>query len=87
MKKGYTVYFTRTKDGKQSSHHYDYSWESGFWWSEGNMSCDCNRYLEFERGLGTDPDYEGAKCSEGKYKIRVILDNGIEVYNEKGGTR
>lgn len=80
--KGYTVFFTRVADNKQSQKHYDYEWIGNFWWSEGNMACDCNRFLEFERGLGNDPDNREAKCSTGAYRIRIVLDDGTEVYGE-----
>lgn len=43
-----------------------------YWWSEGNGSCDCNRYLYFERAKGASPDE--AKCGDGRYGIRVEID-------------
>lgn len=32
-----------------------YTWADKFWWTEGNMGCDCNRYLQWERGHGREP--------------------------------
>jgi hypothetical protein len=46
------------------------------------MACDCNRYLEFERGLGNEPDFDKCGCSDYKYIIRVVADNGEELYTE-----
>jgi len=79
---GYNVHFKRVSDGLISVRHYDFEWDNDSWWSEGNMACDCNRYLEFERGLGNNPEIEDIKCSNGEYKIKVISDNGEELYIE-----
>lgn len=48
--------------------------ESGdyFWWTEGNSSCDCNRFLYFERAIGNDPDLDDATCSDGKYSVLYV---------------
>jgi hypothetical protein len=47
------------------------SWNehSDFWWLEGNMSCDCNRHLLFERAGGREPELEECKCSDGMYSV------------------
>ena len=34
----------------------DYNWEWA--WTEGNASCDCNRFLYFERAGGNSPSLE-----------------------------
>lgn len=44
---------------------------SDYWWSEGNGSCDDNRYLSFERGKGNDPETGQVECGEGKYSINI----------------
>ncbi len=39
-----------------------------WWWASGNMSCDCNRELEFRReeeGF----TFEDAKCSDGRFTV------------------
>lgn len=60
---------------------YDFEWfkEDGgtddFWWTEGNMSCDCNRHLEFLRaggpGPADDPHWNNVEhaCGDGAYSV------------------
>ncbi len=50
-----------------------------FWWTEGNMSCDCNRHLEFERGQGREPDAEDVECGHGRYSVRLEPEDGTVV--------
>ncbi len=50
---------------------------SEFWWTEGNGSCDCNRYLAFWRALGEERDISGAKCVDpdfpnGRYQLELV---------------
>lgn len=78
----YKVKIIRTEDNKESFMNYDYEWDSDYWWSEGNMSCDCNRYLEFERGLRNNPNVKKVICSKIKYKIEIKNDNGEILYTE-----
>lgn len=53
---------------------YDFDWNE-FWWTEGNMSCDCNRRLEFLRAGGPgpagDPHWNDAEheCGNGAYSV------------------
>lgn len=39
-------------------------------WEEGNFSCDCNRYLFFQRAKDEDED-EDVECSDGKYSVNL----------------
>lgn len=39
-----------------------YTWHDVFWWTEGNMGCDCNRHLTFERAHGREPADEELVC-------------------------
>jgi len=51
-------------------------------WEDGNFSCDCNRYLFFQRqkGLQEEDDFE---CSDGKYSVCIINPKTKEVlYDE-----
>ena len=60
---------------------------SDYWWTEGNMGCDCNRFLEFERSGGEDPEWDAAECSEGKYSaLYAELPDGkkISLDNDRG---
>lgn len=58
------------------------SWDegSGFWWSDGNMSCDCNRKLYFARAVGEEA--ENPLCGETAYSVRCLAENGITVLYE-----
>lgn len=39
---------------------HDLGWhdDDEFMWTEGNYSCDCNRYLFFERAIGGTPGFD-----------------------------
>lgn len=58
-----------------------------FIWEEGNFSCDCNRYLLFERALGkTEEEIEASdpdKCSYGGYCVNWIKDDSGKVWYEE----
>lgn len=41
-----------------------------FWWEEGNGSCDCNRWLYFQRAHGIEPD-DDVPCSEGRFTVEL----------------
>lgn len=56
-------------------------WEDGseYWWTDGNMGCDCNRHLEFNRALGKEPD-EDIACGSKNYLVtKVIIEDGSVV--------
>ncbi len=66
----------------------DLAWNdsSVFWWTEGNMSCDCNRELEFVRAGGPGPDDDprwndlDTECGFERFTvIRAILEDGTVV--------
>lgn len=44
-----------------------------FMWTEGNYSCDCNRYLFFERAKGNNPNWDDGECSTtvNKYLVNI----------------
>lgn len=64
---------------------------SEFWWSEGNMSCDCNRGPIFHR---EDPDWVDDTCAVDDQGVgycfngsdyavlSITLDDGRVVYSE-----
>ena len=39
------------------------------WWSTGNMSCDCNRELQFRQSIGEDPELDDVKCGDERYTL------------------
>lgn len=55
---------------------------SMFIWTEGNFSCDCNRYLFFERAGGNpaDPDETEDRCGDDAYTVlHAELPDGKKV--------
>ncbi len=52
-------------------------------WQEGNFSCDCNRYLFFQRAKGEDEIDDDCKCGHSKFDIQIYNPlNGELLYNE-----
>ena len=41
-----------------------------FNWEENNYSCDCNRYIFFERANGNEPD--DFECTDGRYLVNLV---------------
>jgi len=81
----YKVVIRDNKTGEVRICHQDLEWleNSDFWWTEGNMACDCNRHLEFVRAKG-EPEEEGFPCGDTRYSAlyaepedgtKVTLDN------------
>ncbi len=57
-----------------------------FIWSDGNYSCDCNRYLFFHRAKSFDnpcgnETYSIRPCGYETYSIQITCD-GVTVYDE-----
>lgn len=61
---------------------------SVYWWTEGNMGCDCNRRVDFARAGGPGPEgdpyhnklLEDSQCGDEAYSVlRAILDDGTIV--------
>lgn len=64
---------------------YEFNDASEFWWTEGNMSCDCNRHLEFERAGGFDPGIDSRRCSENLYSaLYALLPDGTKIKLDAG---
>ena len=40
-------------------------------WSEGNFSCDCNRYIFFQRELGREEQDSGLECGETRFRVNI----------------
>ena len=84
MSDHYHVLLRRNADGVERLCRQDLAWfhtdGSGaeFWWTEGNMRCDCARAQEFATAGGeVDPDI---KCSRGLYTaVKAILPDGREI--------
>jgi hypothetical protein len=102
-----SISITRISDGKTVEFVYPFDvhddstqdwsdWQSTlvFLWADGNYSCDCDRFLFFERALGKteeeidelDPVQEGGgDCgSYEKYRVNFIKNEaGKVLYEEK----
>lgn len=67
----YSVIIRRVQDGleRECPQRAEWDGEDGdwSWWAEGNMSCDCNRELEFARAASEpEPDVQ---CSDGRFLV------------------
>lgn len=67
-------YFVKIQDNKTKEiivHEENRDWEehSDFWWTEGNMSCDCNRQRFFEPGGHASDHAIGFPCGDTRYSI------------------
>lgn len=83
----YEVEFREVATGAKASVTYNLAWGEGslYWWTDGNMGCDCNRALSFWRAqhpeatLDEEPDFA---CGEGAYRV-AIRANGVVLHDEK----
>lgn len=77
----YKIAIRNNKTGEVRIAVMDVEWweHSFFWWTEGNMCCDCNRHLEF--GRVEDPEFcEDIPCSEERYTVLYAeLGNGERI--------
>jgi hypothetical protein len=76
----YDILIRENATGEIRRYTVDADWEREcdlYWLTEGNYSCDCNRFLAFERANGIEPDWAQAKCGEGDYSVLIaILPSG-----------
>ena len=71
----YTVTLRDNETGEVRDFPVPYDWKDGslFWWSEGNMSCDCNRGQWFH-GPSPPKDFQ---CTLSRYDLlKITLDDG-----------
>lgn len=61
-----------------------------YWWTEGNMACDCNRKLEWYRAGPDDaPDLDPEDdfpCGHSAYMLVSVSVNGVEIVREDKAT-
>ena len=74
----YFAEITDTKTGETRQRKIPFEWGEGseYWWSAGNMSCDCNRSHEFRSDGGFGP------CGEGRYRVRCVDAGGRLLYED-----
>lgn len=77
----HAVHIRRNSDGLVRVYHDDTPWEEGsdFLWLDGNYSCDCNRYLFFQRSAD-EPEIDNPACGDTAYSIvKFVLADGSEI--------
>lgn len=74
------VEIRRNADGVIRAYRDPYEWQGDYIWADGNYSCDCNRYLFFQRAI-EPPEQEGdCECGNGSFSVRIIADDGSTLY-------
>lgn len=84
--RGYLVTIRRVADGAEVVRAFDYEWESDFWWSDGNMGCDCNREREFLAGLGWDQEAirrHAPECGSSRFVVSITDLGGSLLYADE----
>jgi hypothetical protein len=71
----------RNSDGVVRKYQDNYDWGGDYIWADGNYSCDCNRYLFFQRAADDDED-DNTGCSDGKYSVRITSEDGAVLYQD-----
>jgi hypothetical protein len=79
-----SVKITDTKTGESRIYLDDwFDGELQVWaYQEGNYSCDCNRYLFFQRAANADEDDEDIGCGDDRFVIDSIFWQGKIWYSE-----
>jgi hypothetical protein len=76
--------FIRREDTKEVRKYVDeYPWQGDYMWADGNYSCDCNRYLFFERAAGNCPEWDGGECGDELFALRIEDESGKELYRDE----
>ena len=78
----YQVSITKLDTGETriSTQNLDWGDYSAWWWTEGNMGCDCNRSWEFSRAKKGEDLEEDPPCSYGRYFCKeAILPDGTRI--------
>lgn len=61
----YRYQIREVSSGRTAVRGFDSNWlgRSTFYWLKGNFACDCNRKLEFDRGLGAVGTADSYPCN------------------------
>lgn len=58
----------------------------GFYWREGNASCDCNRFLYFMRakGVAFEDDEDDYPCAHGipRFRVKVFAEDDTLLFDD-----
>jgi hypothetical protein len=74
----YTVHIRNNATGEVREYRDNLDWHGSslYWWSEGNMSCDCNREPTWIMAGGGEPP-DNCDCGHSRFAItRIVLDDG-----------
>lgn len=82
----YTVAIRKNETGEIRIIEVNCEWHESslFFWTEGHLSCDCNRFLEFERASGIEPYDDEIICGSEAYTVlyaefetgeRIVIDD------------
>lgn len=78
---GYLILIRNNATGEERWRSCEFPWDdaSEFWWTEGNMGCDCNLFAEFARAAGEEPEGDDwGRCGDVRYTpIRADVDGRI----------
>lgn len=75
-----TVEIRRNSDGVVRKYQDEYEWHGDYIWADGNYSCDCNRYLFFQR-VAKEPEGD-CECGDGAYSVRITDKDGKLLYQD-----
>lgn len=81
------VVLVRITDGERRvclpSFKNHYTWADEFWWTDGNMGCECNRHLERFRVSDLDLEGEEFDCNYDKPKRYYVILRSPDFKNPK----
>jgi hypothetical protein len=73
-------------DGHTFTHRYDveshYADSQEFWWTDGNMACDCNRAEAINREYGTELP---VACGDSLVRLLSLMVDGQVVVQSEAG--
>jgi hypothetical protein len=78
----YKVAIKKNDTGEVHLCEMDLNWEdhSEWWWTEGNMGCDCNRELQWLRAANENPSLGDVKCSDNRFTVLYAkLPDGTKI--------
>lgn len=79
---GYSVFIknNETLEIREYKEKLDWDDSSEYWWTDGNMGCDCNRGICFDMANGVDVTINEYKCGESKFSIeKIVLKDGTVI--------
>src|SRR5690349_4077922 len=80
-----TLEIRRNSDGQVRASKEPWDYYGDFIWSEGNFSCDCNRYLFWCRA-GDDSededDEDAGRCGDERFSVRLKDEAGNVLYED-----